>query len=232
MPALYDVARDVSEDVYRNIVSLRTAQDLFDDLTAEDEELSRTAVELEAHVKRNLPAGLINRGYAYSTAIGYPFETQPSMLSRFGDGTFGVWYGALEGETTIHETAYHMMKAELGVAGLDEIVVRERGVYWVFCNAVLFDLTGKCDAFPLLVARDYHFTQQAGRRMKTEGHPGLLARSARCRGTTAAIFNPAVLSNPRLAYYLTYAFDPASMTVKVERAPGEVLAVVEGRDWF
>ncbi len=232
MPALYDVARDVSEDVYRNIVSLRTAQDLFDDLTAGDEELSRTAVELEAHVKRNLPAGLINRGYAYSTAIGYPFETQPFMLSRFSDGTFGVWYGALEGETTIHETAYHMMKAELGVAGLDEIVVRERAVYWVCCNAVLFDLTGKCNAFPLLVAPEYHFTQQVGRRMKTEGHPGLLARSARCHGTTVAIFNPAVLSNPRLAYYLTYAFDPVSMTVRVERARGEVLAVVEGRAWF
>ena len=94
------------------------------------------------------------------------------------------------------------------------------------------DLTGKCDAFPLLVAREYHFTQQVGRRMKTEGHPGLLARSARCHGTTVAIFNPAVLSNPRLAYYLTYAFNPASRTVRVERARGEVLAVIDGRTWF
>jgi len=232
MATLFDAARDVSQDIFRNIVSLRESQDLFDDLTDGDEELSRTAIELEAHVKRDMPLGLVNRGFAYSMAIGYPFETQPFMSSRFGDGTFGVWYGALEGETTIYETAYHMMRAELCVAGIDEIVIRERAVYWVFCNAVLLDMTAKGKDFPQLTASDYGFTQQLGRRTQREGHPGLLARSARSEGTNAVIFNPDVLNNPRLAYHLSYAFDPATQTVKVERTSGELLMVVNGASWF
>jgi RES domain len=233
MRALFNTAREFAQDVYRNIVSLRESQDLFDDLTAGDEHLSSVAVEVEQYVKRGIPLGVIERGFAYSTAIGYPFEVEPFMASRFGDGRSGVWYGGLELETTIYESAYHMMRAELAVAGNDGVVVRERAVYRVFLDAVMFDLTGKCDDFPDLVANDYSFTQQVGRRMREEGHPGLLVRSARYEeGTNSVVFNPAVLTNPRISCYLTYIFNPRTLAVQVERTPGETLMIVEGVRWF
>lgn len=228
MRSIFSKSTDFNQDVYRNIVSLRESRDLFDDLTGGDSELSSLAIEAEARVKENIPKGLIERGYHYSQAIGYPFETQPFMASRYGDGKFGVWYGSVDRmETTIFESSFHMIQDESNIEGLNEIVVRERAVYLIHCEAILFDIVGKEKAFPQLVANDYSFTQAVGRRLSQEGHPGLLAPSARCKGINSVIFNPEVLDSPRHHCYLTYHLDPATRTVKVERQPGEILMVVE-----
>jgi hypothetical protein len=125
-----------------------------------------------------------------------------------------------------------MIKAERAVEGLDEVVVRERAVYKVRCRAILIDLRGKQSTFPELVADNYGFTQQIGQRMNTEGHPGLLAPSSRTKGTNMAIFNPDVLSDPRLHCYLTYFFDPLTLEIRVERTVGRTWLKVDGRKWF
>lgn len=225
MRNLFTKSRDFRQDVFRNIVSLRESQDLFDDLTEGDPELGKLAIAAEMRVKENLPAGLIERGFHYTLAIGYPFETQPFMASRYGDGTFGVWYGSLDLETTIHETVFHMLRAELGIEGLNELVVRERAVYLVDCEAILIDLVGRQKDYPQLLGEDYSFTQAVGRRVSKEGHPGLLAPSARCSGANTAIFNSAVLRHPRSNCYLTYTLDPVSRSVAVERGKGEIVGV-------
>ena len=228
MRNIFSKSTDFSRDVFRNIVSLREQQDLFDDLSDGDTELSGIAMETEARVKENIPLGLIERGFHYTQAIGYPFETQPFMASRYGDGKFGVWYGSADCvETTIFETAYHTIQDELNIEGLDEIVVRERAVYLVYCEAILLDMVGREKDFPLLVANDYSFTQTIGRRLAQEKHPGLLAPSARCKGKNIVIFNPDVLEGPRNHCYLTYRLDPATREVKVERQPGEFLMTVD-----
>jgi hypothetical protein len=225
---IFSKSTDFNQDVYRNIVSLRESRDLFDDLTDGDPVLSSLAIEAEARVKENIPKGLIERGYHYSQAIGYPFETQHFMASRYGDGKFGVWYGSADRmETTIFESSFHMIQDESNIEGLNEIVVRERAVYLIHCEAILFDIVGKEKAFPQLVANDYSFTQAIGRRLSQEGHPGLLAPSARCKGINSVIFNPEVLDSPRHHCYLTYRLDPATRKVEVERQPGEILMVVD-----
>jgi hypothetical protein len=225
---IFSKSIDFNQDVFRNIVSLRESRDLFDDLTDGDPELSSLAIEAEARVKENIPKGLIERGYHYSQAIGYPFETQPFMASRYGDGKFGVWYGSADRmETTIFESSFHMIQDESNIEGLNEIVVRERAVYLIHCEAILFDIVGKEKAFPQLVANDYSFTQAIGRRLSQEGHPGLLAPSARCKGINSVIFNPEVLDSPRHHCYLTYRLDPATRKAEVERQPGEILMVVD-----
>ena len=211
---------DFNEDVYRNIVSLRKSENLFDDLST-DEELTQLAVQVEAKVKSNVPNDLISRGFYYSTAIGYPFQMENTKISRYSDGSFPVWYGSLELDTSIHETAFHMARTELHIEGLDEIVVRERAVYKVNCKAILIDLINKRNAFPQLVAEDYSFTQQIGHRLHREGHPGLLAPSARYTGGNTVIFNHQVLSNVRSYCYLTYQFDPRNKKVTIEREPGK-----------
>ncbi len=228
MGNIFSKSTDFCQDVYRNIVSLRESQDLFDDLTDGDPELSSLAIGIEARVKENMPQGLIERGFHYSQAIGYPFDTQPFMASRYGDGKFGVWYGSADRlETTICESAYHMIQDESNIEGLNEIVVRERAVYLIFCEAILFDIVGKEKAFPQLLSNDYSFTQSIGRRLSQEGHPGLLAPSARCKGINVVIFNPAVLKMPRLHCYLTYHLDPSTRKVTVARQPGECLMVID-----
>jgi len=218
---LFDRTADFCDDLYRNIVSLRVSEDLFDDLSEGDPGLSSVAAEAEMRVKKHIPAGLTERGFHYTCAIGYPFETQPFMATRYGDGTFGVWYGSLELNTSIYETAWHTKNDILNVHGIDEPVVRERAVYLVRCDAILIDLRGKQRKYPELVGNAYGFCQNLGTRLKREGHPGLLAPSARCDGGNSVIFEPKVLGNPRLNCFFTYTFDPESMQITVERGPGE-----------
>nr|WP_246551452.1 RES family NAD+ phosphorylase [Geobacter hydrogenophilus] len=213
---------DFQGDVFRNIVSLRESVDLFDDLTDEAGQ-SQYATVAEARVKELIPIGLLDRGFHYTTAIDYPFAKEPFLLSRYGNGTFGVWYGSLQFETTIHETVFHMMREEAKVEGLTGRLVRERAVYLVRARAVLIDLVGKEKRYPDLVSDDYSFTQQIAERLQKEGHPGLLAPSARSAGTNLVAFTPNILNDPRVNCYLTYTYDYQAKTVEVERQPGDVI---------
>ena len=239
MPAkrnLFDKTADFSGQPYRNITTLRESEDLFDDLTGGDEAASAIAAEAEMRVKdhpvRRDPK-IIQRGFDYTRSIiDYPFKNEPYLSTRFGDGTYGVWYGSLEMKTTVFETGFHMIKAEGAVEGLDEVVVRERAVYRVKCSAILIDLRGKQSSFPKLVANNYGFTQQIGQRMNREGHPGLLAPSSRYKGTNIVIFNPDVLSDPRLHCHLTYFFDPLTLKIRVERTVGRTWLKLDGRHSF
>ncbi len=223
MKALFDRSVDFNSDVFRNINSLRESCDLFDDLAEGSAFANSVAVAAEMRVKSGMPTGLINRGFLYSTAIGYPFETESYLNTRYSNGLFGVWYGSIELDTTIHETAYHMMSDELRIEGNMGIIIRERAVYLVHCTAVLIDLTGKEKKFPGLTGDDYSLTHQIGERLHNEGHPGLLAPSARCKGTNLAAFTPSILSDPRHHCYLTYKCDVAKKSIEVERQPGEIL---------
>ncbi len=223
MKALFDRSVDFGGDVFRNINSLRESRDLFDDIAEGSAFANSVAVAAEMRVKSGMPAGFIERGFLYSTAIGYPFETEPYLNTRYSNGLFGVWYGSIELDTTIHETAYHMMSDELRVYGNTGVIIRERAVYLVHCTAVLIDLTGKEKKFPGLTGDDYSLTHQIGERLHNEGHPGLLAPSARCRGTNLAAFTPSILSSPRHHCYLTYKCDVTKKSIQVERQTGEIL---------
>jgi hypothetical protein len=121
------------------------------------------------------------------------------------------------------------MKNELlGIAGLSEEVVRERAVYLVDCRSVLLDLTEKTSEFPDLIDNDYSFCQQVGHRVQKEGHPGLLAPSARkANGINAVIFRENALNNPRNHCYLTYFFESTRSVMRVERTPGETYLSID-----
>ena len=227
MPLL-DKTRDFDGKPYRNIVSLRESEDLFDDLTGGDASMSPVAVECEARVKSHIPLGLVERGFHYTTSITCPFEHEPYLKTRYGDGSYGIWYGSLALKTTIHETAFHMVREEAKIEGNAGPIYRERAVYRVRCKALLVDLSGKEVEFPDLIGPDYVFTQQIGARLHREGHPGLLAPSARHRGGINLVaLTPAVLSDPALFCYLTYTCDLARRAVTVERPVGTVMAVLK-----
>lgn len=224
---------DVHRDVVRNIVSLRSSQDLFDDLT-DDPSGWTLAQRVEQEIKPPLyrsPTPIIDRPFEdarWSEAILWPFKNR--RASRFSDGSFGVWYGSDSVETSVHESAYHWLHGLLADAGFErERVVAERKVYRVACDAALLDFRPSLDAHPeLLHPTDYRFCQSVGARIHREGHPGLLTRSVRCpAGENVAVFNPGVLSDPRQAASLTYRLEDDRIVV--EKRPGKAWLVLETR---
>ncbi len=211
---------DFNRDVLRNIVSLRKSTDLFDDLHDKNELSSAIAVAAESRVKQHILVGQIDRAFYYSTAINYPFETEPYQTTRYSNGSYPSWYGSLNLTTSVYETAYHMLKAELAIEGVNEKIIRERAVYDVHCQAALIDLTNQQKFYAQLThPTDYTLTQQVGQRIYREGHPGLIAPSARHdKGANVVVFNKQILQNPRLKCYLTYLLDPFKKEITVKRS--------------
>lgn len=222
---------DVHKDLIRNIVSLRESENLFDDLTDNPEEW-QLAQQAEADAKPypyQSHSPEIHRPFEEATwfnAITWPFRNW--RISRFSDGSFGVWYGSNTIETTVYETAYHWHNGLLTDAGFEkERIVIERKLYSVSCSAALLDVRHLLDDYPLLLHKtDYTFTQSVGSRIHREGHPGLVTASVRHEhGDLYALLNPNVLSNPRHNCYLTYTLEGGQITI--EKTQGEVWLEIE-----
>ncbi len=227
---------DIHKDLIRNIVSLRKSEDLFDDLTDDPDEWA-LAQKAESEAKPypyQSHSPEIHRPFEeaiWFNAIAWPFRNR--QISRFSDGSFGIWYGSDAIETTVHETAYHWYRRLLTDAGFEkEHVVIERKLYSVSCNAALLDVRHLLDDYPHLIHKtDYTFTRSVGSKMHREGHPGLVTASVRYEhGNLYALLNPNVLSNPCHHSYLTYTLEDNRITV--EKAPGEVWLVIEVNEMY
>lgn len=217
---------DLRGDVFRNIVSLRVSEDLFDDLS-DDPNDWRTAQVAEAAATPPAYRSVtptIDRPFEeaeFINAIGYPFAQPNWSRTRFSDGSFGVWYGSCTAETTVYETAFHWVNGLLADADLVRPSMSiERKVYLVRCDAALVDLRAAFARHTALrSSHDYADCQAIGRRLHVEGHPGLITHSVRQDGgENVAILRPVVLSSPRVQFYLTYRI--AGDVIEIERQNG------------
>lgn len=210
---------DFAGDLVRNIKGIRVSQDLFDDIARD---ATDRAVAIAAEGATRIPSAepLITRPFDYGTVITYPFVPHNWQATRYSDGLeYGVWYGALELETTVHETLYHWRRFVADAfPDLDRDLVSERRVFSVRCEAILVDLR-KAKEPRLVHPTDYGFTQQLGRHLWRRAQSGLLAPSARTRGTTAAILRAGALSDVRDVCFLTYRL--LGNKAIVERKPGK-----------
>lgn len=214
---------DYHGDLVRNIQTIRVSQDLFDDLSPDPGDQA-VAIAAEATGRISSEAPLITRPFDYGTVITFPFANFNGQGTRFSDGLrYGVWYGSLELETTVYETAYHRHRFLMdSFPSMDREIRGERRVFQVRCDAILIDLRGKEAGEPGLVDRtSYAYTQPLGAYLQAQGTNGLLVKSARCDGMNAAIFRPGVLSGVRDLCHLTYIMNPAQDTATIERTPGE-----------
>ena len=212
---------DFDGDLTRNIKGIRVSQSLFDDLSPD---AADQAVAIAAEGIERIPseAPLITRPFDYGAVITYPFVPQNWHATRWSDGlSYGVWYGSLELDTTVYESVFHWHRFVLDAfPDIEKEVVGERRVLDVRCRALLIDLRGSAD--PRLVdRRNYSHTQRLGRYLHERSQNGLLARSARCHGTNAAVLDVRCLSDARDACFLTYRMHSNGDLVAVERTPGE-----------
>ena len=222
-PELIDTAVDYHGDLARNIKTIREAQALFDDLSSDAADWD-VAIAAEAQEYITSGAPLITRPFDYGVVITFPFVPQHWQQTRFSDGLeYGVWYGSFEVETTVYESIYHWRRFIAdSFAAEDRMIVGERRVFEVRCDAIVIDLRGKEERVPQLVDRSsYRYTQSLGRYLHAQGQNGVLVQSARTSGTNAAILRPGVLSRVRDRCYLTYRTNPTRDEALVEREPGE-----------
>jgi len=213
---------DFHDDVVRNIKGIRASQHLFDDLS-DDREDQALAVAAESAGRIPSEAPLLTRPLDYGAVVTFPFVDFNGQGTRFSDGlNYGVWYGSLDLETTVHETVHRWHEFILdSFPREDREITGERRVFHARCDGILIDLRGKERREKrLLDRRDYRYTQQLGRYLKEQNQNGLLVHSARCRGTNVAIFAPSVLSRVRDLCVLTYRMNPMQDLVRVERTPG------------
>lgn len=209
-------------DLLRNIPSIREAQNLFDDLSSDPVDWNIAVAAEEAH-RLSASAPVITRPFLYGSVISYSFDSAHWQSTRFSDGSrHGVWYGSLDEETTVYETAWHWY-VFLGDSfpGEDREIVTDRRLFKVRCGALLIDLRGRERDYPDLVnRRSYAFTHQVGAYAHKQGLNGFLVQSARCAGTNGAILRQEHLSNVRHARYLSYRANPVRDTFAAERTPG------------
>jgi len=145
---------DYHGDLVRNIQTIRVSQDLFDDLSP-DRGDQAVAIAAEAAGRIPSDAPLITRAFDYGTVITFPFANFNGQGTRFSDGLrYGVWYGSLELETTVYETAYHRHRFLMdSFSSLNRDIRLDRRVFQVRCEAILIDLRGKEATEPRLVDR-------------------------------------------------------------------------------
>lgn len=227
--SLYDRLTDFDGRLLRNITSLRVSTDLFDDLVPDG---AGRAAALAADLRmRPARTGVVDRGLHYSQAIGYPFTSDGTVASRYGDGSVRVWYGALDAATGIAETCWHQLQQLAAIEGVAAPVTRYRAVYEVRARGLFLELRGKEAEHPELLDDDYAATQAIGKHAAAQGLPGLLYPSARWPdGSCLAAFRAEPLSQPLLQYYLTYRIDAIAQTVTIERTPGVVERVLHASD--
>lgn len=215
MNPIFNAVKEMRQDIVRNIVHVLPFSIAFSDLLENAEDAAKIA---EHTIKAVLNHSEMDSHFHFTTAIGYPFETDHWMESRYSDGSFPIWYGSLDILTTIHETALSMKKQEMGIAGIQEIkvITRKRIVYDVFCEGLLIDLTKEKNHHAKLTSEHYAFTQTIGKQLHQQGYPGLLAPSARHKkGINVNVLKSEILNTPRVNRELVYQFYPSSQKIDV-----------------
>jgi hypothetical protein len=204
---------------YRNIVSLHTSTNLFDDIAPNPKAASVAQwVEIStkpSHYKSNVP--IIDRPFEHAlweSVIQWPFKHW--QQSRFSDGSFGVWYGSHAAETTVFETVHHWVHGFLADAGFvrDGVCV-ERKIYDVHLQGLLVDLRVQKSLRSTLVhPTDYSGCQLIGKALADAQMQGAATWSARqAHATNFALTKPNSLSQPHLNCQVSYCIEGTHVQV-------------------
>ncbi len=151
-----------------------------------------------------------------------PFQRKPQLderygnSSRFSDGRWAVFYGAIEQETAEKEVLHHHVRPAVGDPS------KRRTAYFSCFNCrfrgEVKDLRRRLDEWPSLVSDekgDLDFCRNLGREASGKSLDGFLAPSARHpAGTTVPAFRRTALSEPEILGYAAFSVDPGTGEIR------------------
>lgn len=152
-----------------------------------------------------------------TSAIMAAFTHLNPSGSRFSDGSYGVFYAALDLGTAIAETRHHRSVFMLATAEpAQELGMR---VYAVDLEAELHDIRGLKDSHPAYYhPAKYGAAQDLAGQLRKAGSNGIVYQSVRHEGgECAAVFRPRLLSNCRQERHICYIWDGSSVVNTYEK---------------
>ena len=140
--------------------------------------------------------------------------------SRFTDGTYGVYYAAINIDTAIAETRFHRT---LFLAATKEPPIEiDMRSYASDLDADLHDIRKMQSSIPDIYAADpirYVHAQSLARELRNIGSNGITYDSVRFSGgECVAIFRPRVLSPVRQSQHYCYVWDGQKITAIYQKS--------------
>ena len=220
---------DFKGTVYRNIYTIFTSQNLFDDILD-------PALDTENILQKyeNATSGIThdtlkkNRLFDYSqphpASINNIF-LPPYKKGRFGDGNgYGVWYSAIDEKTSIYEAFYHQWKyaqEQFKQFNAKIITVDRKMFACELSSNYMLDFRGQLDFYSQLTSDDYEYCINLGKYVKQIGAEMLITPSARnIGGYCSPVFAPSIIKKEQTIYYLKFYFNRDG-TAEIERISKE-----------
>jgi len=127
--------------------------------------------------------------------------------SRFSDGSYGVYYGALTLRTSVEETRHH--REEFMRATAEEPMLLSMRAVVAVLKGELHDIRGlKSKLSHVYSPTSYTQSQAFARKLWDQGSKGIVYDSVRHpKGECAAVFRPSILSHCREDRQLVYEWD-------------------------
>ncbi len=213
---------------YRNVATIKDSQDLFDDLTGNPTHIPLLQKWADGTSGINHDVDAKERPFQYSLP---EFKPEQWYRGRFGDGElYGVWYGALEKETSIEEALFwqyrNFYKPMLQIVAT--FTVDRRMLEASVSSKRAMDLRElKASYSDLQHDTDYKFCHELGAHAIASSIDLYLTPSARkAGGTCVPIFNSKAITSTKTLYYLHFKFtDKGRVTItsdedKVFEIPG------------
>ncbi|MES2613836.1 MAG: RES family NAD+ phosphorylase [Bdellovibrionota bacterium] len=204
--------------VFRNIYTIKNSQNLFDELcdTKEENSILNYWSEQTSYIDHKKPQQY--RFAQYAEIANTPFPPTPEILSplmkagksRFSDGSFGVWYSALDEKTSISETlywSYRHWKKDIEIA--KNPYVTDRKIFRAKIKTTkLCDLSEMVQEFPNLIHKeDYTFCQNLGKSGRENLVEAFLTLSVREEGGKCMpIFVPQIIEQVQFIRFWHYTF--------------------------
>jgi hypothetical protein len=137
--------------------------------------------------------------------------------SRFTDGSFGVFYAAVDMETAIAETKHHRERF-LRATNQERMEIDMR-IYLTDIDTDLHDIRGRQAEHALVYDNDnYAAGQQLARILRDAASGGIVYSSVRrTGGECIAVFRPRLLSNCRQGQHLCYVWDGSRIATVYEK---------------